>query len=42
MDILKMSKMENLEVLSPEKRVKIQAARRCFDHRNYTDFFVTN
>jgi len=42
MDIFKMSKMENLEVLSPEKRVELQAARRCFDPRNYADFFVTN
>jgi len=42
MDILKMSKMENMGSSLPEKRAKIRGARRCFDPRKYNDFVVTN
>ena len=42
MDILKMSKMENLGSSLPEKHAKIRGARLCFDYRFFNYFFVTN
>jgi hypothetical protein len=41
MDILKMSKMKNIEGFVVENRVKIEGARLCFDLRKYDYFFVT-